>query len=63
MKTQDNKTILIELDNEGWKFSCDNFDINIDNGLYFGKKIHILVIKIFLFLKFHTIKSKILMVY
>ena len=38
MKTQDNKTILIELDNEGWKFSCDNFDINIDNGLYFGKK-------------------------
>ena len=38
MKTQDNKTILIELENEGWKFTCDNFDINIDNGLYFGKK-------------------------
>jgi len=38
MKTQDNKSILIELDNEGWKFSCDNFDINIDNGLYFGNK-------------------------
>ena len=38
MKTQDNKTILIELDDEGWKFTCDNFDINIDNGLYFGKK-------------------------
>ena len=38
MKTQDNKSILIELDEEGWKFSCDNFDINIDNGLYFGKK-------------------------
>ena len=37
-KTQDNKTILIELGNEGWKFNCDNFDINIDNGLYFGKK-------------------------
>jgi uncharacterized heparinase superfamily protein len=38
MKTQDNKSILIELDNEGWKFSCDNFDINIDNGLYLGIK-------------------------
>lgn len=38
MKTQDNKSILIELDKEGWKFSCDNFDINIDNGLYFGNK-------------------------
>ena len=38
MKTQDNKTILIELDNEGWKFTCENYEINIDNGLYFGKK-------------------------
>ncbi len=38
MKTQDNKSILIELEQEGWKFSCDNFDINIDNGLYFGNK-------------------------
>ena len=38
MKTQDNKAILIELNDEGWKFTCDNFDINIDNGLYFGKK-------------------------
>mgnify|MGYP001477154004 FL=1 len=38
MKTQDNKSILIELENEGWKFSCDKFDINIDNGLYFGNK-------------------------
>ena len=38
MKTQDNKAILIELDNEGWKFTCKNFDINIDNGLYFGNK-------------------------
>ena len=38
MKTQDNKSILIDLDGEGWKFnSCDN-DIYIDNGLYFGKK-------------------------
>ena len=27
MKTQDNKNILIELINEGWKFSCENFKI------------------------------------
>ena len=38
MKTQDNKSILIELEDEGWKFNCDNFDINIDNGLYFSNK-------------------------
>ena len=38
MKTQDNKTILIELDGEGWRFTCDNYKINIDNGLYFGIK-------------------------
>ena len=38
MKTQDNKSILIEIDEEGWKFGCDNFEINIDNGLYFGNK-------------------------
>ena len=38
MKTQDNKAILIELDDEGWKFTCNNYEINIDNGLYFGNK-------------------------
>ena len=38
MKTQNNKAILIELDDEGWKFTCNNYDINIDNGLYFGNK-------------------------
>ena len=38
MKTQDNRSILIELEDEGWKFTCNNFDINIDNGLYFGNK-------------------------
>ena len=38
MKTQDNKSILIELEDEGWKFNCDNLDINIDNGLYLGVK-------------------------
>ena len=29
---------MIELNGEGWKFTCDNYDINIDNGLYFGNK-------------------------
>ena len=38
MQTQDNNSILIELENEGWKFSCENYDINIDNGLYLGIK-------------------------
>ena len=37
MKTQDNKSILIDLDGEGWKFNSSN-DMNIDNGLYFGGK-------------------------
>ena len=38
MKTQDNKTILIQLNDEGWKFTCDKYHIDIDNGLYFGDK-------------------------
>jgi len=38
MKTQNNKSILIELDGEGWKFNSDNNNMNIDNGLYFGRK-------------------------
>ena len=38
MKTQNNKSIFIEIGSEGWKFSCENYEINIDNGLYFGKK-------------------------
>jgi len=38
MKTQNNKFILIQLEDEGWQFSCDNYDINIDNGIYFGNK-------------------------
>ena len=38
MKTQDNKSILINLDGEGWKFNSINNNINIDNGLYFGRK-------------------------
>ena len=38
MKTLDGKSILIELDGEGWKFISNHNTINIDNGLYFGKK-------------------------
>jgi len=38
MKTQDNKSILIDLEGDGWKFNSDNNKMNIDNGLYFGKK-------------------------
>ena len=38
MKTQDNKSIFIEIAKEGWKFTCDNYEINLETGLYFGKK-------------------------
>jgi len=38
MKTQDNKSILIDLVGEGWKFNSNNNNMDIDNGLYFGKK-------------------------
>ena len=38
MKTQDQKSILIKIDTEGWRFTCDNYNIDIDNGLYFGNK-------------------------
>jgi uncharacterized heparinase superfamily protein len=38
MKTLDSKTILIDLDGEGWKFHSNYNVIDIDNGLYFGKK-------------------------
>jgi uncharacterized heparinase superfamily protein len=38
MKTQDSKSILIDLDGEGWKFKSNDNSINIDNGLYFGRK-------------------------
>ena len=37
-KTQNGKIILIELDNSGWKFSCNEYLIDIETGLYFGKK-------------------------
>jgi len=38
MKTQNNKSILIEFDGEGWKFNSDNNNMDIENGLYFGRK-------------------------
>ena len=38
MKTQDNKSILIEIGGEGWKFNSNDNNIDIDNSLYFGKK-------------------------
>jgi len=37
-KTQDNKNILIELENSGWKFNTNSGSINIETGLYFGTK-------------------------
>ena len=38
MKTQDGNSIFIELENEGWKFNCVNYNFDIETGLYFGKK-------------------------
>ena len=37
-KTQDNKTILIELENSGWRFYTNHDLIDVETGLYFGKK-------------------------
>ena len=38
MKTQDGKSILIDIENEGWKFTCNNHLLDLETGLYFGKK-------------------------
>ena len=38
MKTQDGKSIFIDIENEGWKFTCSNHSIGIETGLYFAKK-------------------------
>ena len=38
MKTQDGKSILIDIENEGWKFTAPGYTIDIETGLYFGKK-------------------------
>ena len=37
-KLQDNKSILIELENSGWKFSSNDGMIGVETGLYFGNK-------------------------
>ena len=47
-KTIDNKSILLELEDSGWKFISDNNTIDVETGLYFGKKIFIRKIEIYL---------------
>ena len=37
-KTQDNRTVLIELENSGWRFFTNHGLISVETGLYFGKK-------------------------
>ena len=37
-KTQDKNAILIELENSGWRFYCENASIDVESGLYFGEK-------------------------
>ena len=37
-KTIDGKTILIEIGNTGWKFRCNDYQLEVETGLYFGKK-------------------------
>ena len=37
-KTQNNKAILIELENSGWRFNSNHGSIGVETGLYFGKK-------------------------
>tara|TARA_B100001540_G_scaffold303280_1_gene311705 strand:- start:1702 stop:3327 length:1626 start_codon:yes stop_codon:yes gene_type:complete len=37
-KTQDQRNILIELENSGWRFFSNQSLIDVETGLYFGKK-------------------------
>ena len=37
-KTQDNKTVFIELKNSGWRFFSEDGSITVETGLYFGNK-------------------------
>ncbi len=37
-KTVDGSNILIDMNNSGWKFTCENHSINYETGLFFGKK-------------------------
>ena len=34
----DNKSVLIELENSGWRFFSKDGLIDVETGLYFGKK-------------------------
>ena len=47
-KIQDNKSVLIELENSGWKFICTDGLVGVETGLYFAIKTTILKIRIFL---------------
>ena len=38
MKTQDGKSIYIEIENQGWKFTSSTYKIDLETGLYFGYK-------------------------
>ena len=38
IKLQDKKSVLIELENSGWRFFCNDGLVGIETGLYFGKK-------------------------
>ena len=37
-KIQDNKSVLIELENSGWRFFSNDGLIGVETGLYFGNK-------------------------
>ena len=37
-KTIDGKTVLLEIGNTGWRFRCSNYQLDVETGLYFGKK-------------------------
>ena len=37
-KTIDGQTVLLEVKNSGWKFKCDEYNLDVETGLYFGKK-------------------------
>ena len=38
IKTQDKHSILLQLKNSGWRFTCNINNFGIETGLYFGKK-------------------------
>ena len=37
-KTIDGRNILFEVQNSGWKLSCESNNIDFETGLYFGNK-------------------------